>query len=187
MSTDHGMNNHQYEINRITVVPTQKCSNTNDNNKTCNGSTNQLKECAIFNETNATADNNKPHEIHITINCTNKINEKKDSMLIRCFQNLFHWRLNSRHIGYYSPRTNHSIDTINVRLNPVVIVTNDNSQENSEQNSMHCKGIADDYMKDDSGDVDSISNSSLKDKNDGMEMKDELESYMEELRLREIR
>lgn len=144
--------------------------------------------------------NDKSHEIQISINCTHRTQPKNESKIIRFFQNILRWR-HSRHIGYHSPRTNYSIDTINVRLNPVVVVTNNDTNQTLERNLVHFGnthkvldgnddggigsggGGCDDDNNDDD---DSISNSSLKDDNETA-IKDELAAYMEELRLREIR
>lgn len=151
--------------------------------------------------------NDKSHEIRISINCANRIKPKSESKLIRFFQNISRWRLHSRHIGYYSPRTNHSIDTINVRLNPVVVVTNNDAHQISERNFVRydngssCSSNNNNKTLDNDGDGsggsssnnggndndnDSISNGSLREDNE-IAIKDELAAYMEELRLRELR
>lgn len=123
--------------------------------------------------------NDKSHEIQISINCTHRIQPKNESKIIRFFQNILRWRLHSRHIG-----THHSIDTINVRLNPVVVVTNNDTNQTLERNLVHFGNTH--KVLDGNDDDDSISNSSLKDDNETA-IKDELAAYMEELRLREIR
>lgn len=111
------------------------------------------------------------------------IQPKSESKLIRFFQNISHWRLHSPHIGYYSPRMNHSIDTINLRLNPSVVVTNKDAPQIFERNFIHFDNANNKNHND--YDNDSMSNS-LREDNE-MVIKDELATYMEELRLREIR
>lgn len=121
------------------------------------------------------------HEIRISINCANRIKPRSESKLIRFFQNISRFRLHSRHIGYYSPRAAHSIDAINVRQNPVVVVTNNDAHHVVEQ-------CADRFAQRnhtvDSSVNNSISNSSKDD--NGTAIKDELTAYMEEVRLRNI-
>lgn len=79
---------------------------------------------------------------------------------------------------------NNSIDTINLRLNPGVVVTNNDAHQISERNFIHFDNANNKNHND--YDDDSISNSSLREDNETV-IKDELTTYMEELRLREIR
>ncbi|XP_031633326.1 pyrokinin-1 receptor-like [Contarinia nasturtii] len=142
---------------------------------------------STYNDNEMNVKHDKSHEIRISINCVNRIKPKSESKLIRFFHNISRWRLHSRHIGYYSPRTNHSIDMINVRQNPVV-VTNNDAYQISERNLVRFNNANNNMKKTqhNDNDNDSISNSSLRDDNE-LAIKDELSAYMEELRLREIR
>lgn len=179
MSIDYDLNNQYGDVNKITVMPKQKLYSSGS--KVCRFQKRMYDDTMPHND-DGNAKHDKSHEIRISINCANRIKPKSDSKLIRFFQNISRWRLNSRHIGYYSPRTNHSIDTINVRLNPVVVVTNNEAHQISDRNSVHF----DNGKRNIEDDNDSISNSSLKDDNE-LAIKDELTAYMEELRLRELR
>lgn len=202
MTIDYDLNNQYGDHNKVVILPKQNLLNTGS--KMCRYQKQRQMNDPIYGS-DGSAKNDKSHEIRISINCANRIKPKSESKLIRFFQNITRWRLHSRHIGYYSPRTNHSIDTINVRLNPVVVVTNNDAHQISERNlvrydngngSSSCNNNNNKHFHDnDDGvgsgngngnDDDSISNSSLRDDNE-MAIKDELSAYMEELRLREIR
>lgn len=207
MSIDYDLSNQYGDINKITVMPKPKLLRSSSSGGGGGGKVCRFQK-RMFNEDqqqqqqqppqqqqqqpheqhsnhdNSNEKHDKSHEIRISINCTNRMKPKSESKLIRFFQNIVRWRLHSRHIGYYSPRTNHSIDTINVRLNPVVVVTNNDAHQISERNFGHFDHSQ--RSAEDDQDNDSISNSSLRDDNETA-IKDELAAYMDELRLREIR
>lgn len=197
MSIDYDLNNQYGEHNKVVILPKQKLLNSG-NNKVCRMQKQMINQSSDDGGSGGGGDggggivnrkHDKSHEIRISINCANRIKPKSESKLIRFFQNISRWRLQSRNIGYYSPRTNHSIDTINVRLNPVVVVTKNDAHQISERNLVHFDSANNKNLDEDDAvvdDGDSISNSSLKDDNE-MAIKDELSTYMEELRLREIR
>lgn len=160
------------------------CGLNNTSSGTVHNRTNQEVACSSYEDDDAKF--NEFQEIHISINCSNKTKLKNESKLTRFIQAIFRWRLHSRNIGYYSPRANHSNDMINVRLSPVVVVTNDDVVH---RNDRLCNHDFSDFMhspSDQQIDMDSISNSSAKDDNTAT-IKDELSTYMEELREREFR
>lgn len=198
MPIDYDLNN-QYagDFNKTIILSKQKlrgnnivCANGSiiggNSSSSSNGGQNVCRMIDPYSD-DINVKHDKSHEIRISINCINRIKPKSESKIIRFFRNISHWRLHSRHIGYYSPRTNHSIDMINVRLNPVVVTNNDTHQI-SERNLVHCDNTNNNMKKiqHNDNDNDSISNSSLRDDNE-LAIKDELSAYMEELRLREIR
>lgn len=116
--------------------------------------------------------NTNNNEIQISINCSKKLQLKNESKFMSFFHNLFKCGHNTRHIGYYSPPLEHPANKINIHLstgNPPVF------EEKYDETSLNRNEHGED-----------ISNSSLKDVN-AAAIEDELSSYMEELRLRELR
>lgn len=109
------------------------------------------------------------NEIRISISC-NRAPMRAKATWSTFFRDLFNWKREKRNIGYYSPPMEHPIGKISIRLN-AGDVKGDRRTANA---------------RDADGDGDSISNSSLKDVSTAA-LKDELSTYMEELRLRELR
>lgn len=211
VSFDYDMNNQYGDLNKITKLPKQKLLRGGSTKAAHHPIT---RHAFVDSDINLT---DKTYEIQYSINCTDPAKSKKsDSKLMRFIQCISRWRLQSRHLGYYSPRgTNPSIDTINVRLNPAIVaVTNNDIQHICESNMTQFGrgnrygdsngndggegdgGNDDDgggggggggYNNNDSNDNHStISISSVKE-NSEFAIKDELTAYMDELRLRELR
>lgn len=203
VSFDYDMSNQYSDLNKITKLPKQKLLKGGSTKVAYPFSKHAIDEM-VYNgsDTNLT---DKTHEIQIPINCANRHKSKKtDSKLMRFFQSISRWRLQSRHLGYYSPRgTNHSIDTINVRLNPAVVAATNNDIHHiceptltqfEHGNRYGGNNGHSDRDDDESGggggdnndNHSTISNSSVKEINETA-IKDELTAYMDELRLRELR
>lgn len=136
---------------------------------------------------NVTFMHDKTKEIRISISCAKKIKLNSDSRWSEWIQNLFRLRNSSRNIGYYSPPMDHPIGKINIRLNTVAAASDTDINKYKQPNGTQTVGICNNKVKQlYDGDDDSISNSSLKDVSPTA-LEDELSSYMEELRLRELR
>lgn len=138
----------------------------------------------------------KINEIRISISCTNKTKMKNPSRMSQMFHGLFSWRQNIRNVGYYSPPMEHPIDKISIRLDTCGIESNDDAghsfvANNNTKSKAHIQSLIrpsrnGDDNDGDENDIDSISNSSLKDCN-ATALEDELTMYMNELKLRELR
>lgn len=149
----------------------------------------------------------KFNEIRISFSCTNKIQMRNPSRLSQMFSGFFGWQQNSRNIGYYSPPMEHPIDKISIRLDTCGIESNNdhagyslavnpsNSNHNKSKNHVefatnpiHISDGNDDGFVggNNDGDAHCISNNSPDDCN-ATAPDDELSTYMEELRLRELR
>lgn len=199
VSFDYDMNNQYSDLNKITKLPKPKLLKGGSTKVAYPFPKHAFDETPYNDsDTNLT---DKPHEIQISINCANRHKSKKtDSKLMRFFQSISRWRLHSRHLGYYSPRgTHHSIDTINVRLNPAVVAVANNDIHHICEPTLTQFEHGNRYRNSDRDDDDSgggggdnkdnhstISNSSPKENNESA-IKDELTAYMDELRLRELR
>lgn len=118
----------------------------------------------------------KNNEIRISISC-NRTPLQTKSTWLSFMRGIFNWRRDTRNIGYYSPPMEHPIGKISIRLNA------DDVKLHRYQQTMSTSTI--NNTKDDD-EYDSISNSSLKDASTAA-LEDELSTYMEELRLRELR
>lgn len=139
----------------------------------------------------------KINEIRISISRTNKIKMQNPSHLSQMLGGLIGWGQKTRNIGYYSPPMEHPIDKISIRLDACAndskddvghsLVANNHSKSKGHvEFATESIQYSDDDHHDGGGDADFISNSSLKDCN-AIALEDELSTYMNELRLRELR
>lgn len=137
---------------------------------------NQLSSIASVPEDKSTdPSKDRIKEFRLSISQKNRYPLQSQSKWSRFLDGLLHWRRDSNHFGYYSPPMERPIDKINIRLTT--------SEQNDGRHKTNATPKRSMYKEQDD---DSISNSSLKDVSADA-LRDELSSYMEELRLRELR